>query len=408
MSPLARQALNPFSRRNRPFTLYLMLAAAIALAWYSGEEPRRAAEQKQKARARNSRHAEADIPTLRNRLTSLTNQIFHLEAKRPLLQDARLAPGFAKAWEEVVYQPGFYPLYQKARDRGNELVARRLPRLRAAMLFQQGYQDELAAQQTIADAGKRAEARAALDARCQAGLTNGAYAEDLKLLEGCRLWCAGDPELDSANEDYRAALWREVTSRHPDLRPFVAQAQQAWREGQAAMREANEISRELARHRDRAVLGLEQDREDLPAEAQQKLAAIAQSRLTEQQKLYYSRAVVGQAQVARLTAPPSQTNAHPSPEKQLWQRITRFFAREPGGAQPTRLPGRSGARELQLKMISYSPKLKLATINDATLAPGESAQIQLAKGTVKVECLEVTAQSATVRVDGGAPATLHL
>jgi hypothetical protein len=408
MSPLARQALNPFSRRNRPFTLYLMLAAVVALAWYWGGEARNEAEQKKKAQARAHSYAETDIPTLHNRLTSLTNHVCHLNAGYPLLQDSNAVARFARAWEEAVYQPELYPLYRAARDRGNELATGRVPRLRAVALFQQGYQDELADQRAMTDPARRAEARAALDARCQAGLTNRAYAEDLQALEGCRLWCAGDPELDSANEAYHSALWPAITNRHPDLMAFVEQARRASQEGEAAIQEANAISHELARRKDRALLGLEQDREELPAEARRELDAIAQSRLTEQQKLYYSRMVVGQAQLAQLTSSRAETNARPSPEKELWGRITRFFTRNSSGPPSGKPASHGTARDLQLKMISYSPSLKLATINDATLAPGESAQIQLTRGTVKVECLEVTAQSATVRVDGGAPTTLHL
>ena len=140
MSPLLRQALNPFSRRNWRFTCFVLGTAGIAYVWYSGEPPAQAAGGKTQPRPRQSHYTTADIPQLRNRLTTLTNHQAQLGAKFPLLQDTNHCAQLAKATEEVTSEPDIYPLFQKARNRGNELASQRLPRLRATALFEQGYQ----------------------------------------------------------------------------------------------------------------------------------------------------------------------------------------------------------------------------------------------------------------------------
>jgi hypothetical protein len=336
MSPLARQTLNPLSRRNWRFTCFVLGGIGIAYIWYSGEPPAQTADGK--AHPHQTHYTMADIPQLRIHLTTLTNSQAHLKAKFPLLQDTNRYAQLLAAMEEATYAPDIYSLFQRARNRGNELAGRRLPSLRATALFEQGYQDELAAQPGSIDPAKRAQARVRLEARCSASLTNQLYKEDLRQLESYRLSCAGDQELDAANEAYQAALWPELTHRHPELAAVVAQAQQSWVENQAITREINSIQRDVERLEGHEPYDSEEMLARLPPEVRRELEAIAGSRLTKRQKEERSRMVIHRAKIRELFHPTVRTDEL-TPEQELWRRFERLTAHgavtQPAAAAPT-------------------------------------------------------------------------
>ena len=66
-------------------------------------------------------------------------------------------------------------------------------------------------------------------------------------------------------------------------------------------------------------------------------------------------------------------------------------------------------KELTLKSISGAGAKRLALINNATLAAGETGKVRLGAGDVKIRCEEIRDASVIVTVDGKLPRReLHL